>query len=277
VLLTCKVAFAATDAITGVKLIEKGMPKDRLAAISVLTLPVNILLPAAIARRTSGPRPMDLWLRAYGVRLGVGVAAALIVALAPTTPAGWGVSADEVSGGGSEAGAMAGHHHHHGRLRRLDVGDVGDVGGAEAPQSAMGFYSLVVLVLVFHCVPMTIHFVSQMAFYARVSDPRIGGSYMTMLNTVSNLGSKWPSSLAFFLVGFFTLETGEGAAKTTIVDGYYVVVALSIAFGVFWLRRFSGTVQRLQDLELSAWHCGGAVGGGGVNVVPVAARPVCHA
>ena len=31
-------------------------------------------------------------------------------------------------------------------------------------------------------------FVAQMAFFARVSDPLIGGSYMTLLNTLANLG-----------------------------------------------------------------------------------------
>ena len=31
--------------------------------------------------------------------------------------------------------------------------------------------------------------VSQMAFFAKVSDPRIGGTYMTLLNTVANLGN----------------------------------------------------------------------------------------
>ena len=37
-------------------------------------------------------------------------------------------------------------------------------------------------------------FVSQMAFYNRVSDPKIGGTYMTMLNTISNLGGQWPGT-----------------------------------------------------------------------------------
>jgi len=31
-------------------------------------------------------------------------------------------------------------------------------------------------------------FVPLMAFYAKVSDPVIGGTYMTLLNTISNLG-----------------------------------------------------------------------------------------
>lgn len=32
-------------------------------------------------------------------------------------------------------------------------------------------------------------FVSQMAFHAKISDPVIGGTYMTLLNTVANLGT----------------------------------------------------------------------------------------
>lgn len=35
-------------------------------------------------------------------------------------------------------------------------------------------------------------FVSVMAFHAQISDPLVGGTYMTLLNTVSNLGGNWP-------------------------------------------------------------------------------------
>lgn len=33
-------------------------------------------------------------------------------------------------------------------------------------------------------------FVSIMAFGAKISDPKIGGTYMTLLNTVANLGGR---------------------------------------------------------------------------------------
>ena len=36
----------------------------------------------------------------------------------------------------------------------------------------------------------TVHFVSFMAFFSRISDTSIGGTYMTLLNSVSNLGYK---------------------------------------------------------------------------------------
>ena len=31
-------------------------------------------------------------------------------------------------------------------------------------------------------------FVAMMAFYAKISDPLIGGTYMTLLNTITNFG-----------------------------------------------------------------------------------------
>lgn len=43
-------------------------------------------------------------------------------------------------------------------------------------------------------------FVSIMAFFAKVSDPKIGGTYMTLLNTISNLGGNWPATLVLWLV-----------------------------------------------------------------------------
>ena len=43
-------------------------------------------------------------------------------------------------------------------------------------------------------------FVSHVGFFAKVSDPKVGGTYMTLLNTLSNLGGNWPSTLALWLV-----------------------------------------------------------------------------
>ena len=43
-------------------------------------------------------------------------------------------------------------------------------------------------------------FVAIMSFFARVSDPTIGGTYMTMLNTITNLGGRWPETLMLWMV-----------------------------------------------------------------------------
>merc|ERR1719350_1298272 len=42
--------------------------------------------------------------------------------------------------------------------------------------------------------------IAIMAFFARVSDPMVGGTYMTFLNTINNLGTMWPRSAALALV-----------------------------------------------------------------------------
>lgn len=47
-------------------------------------------------------------------------------------------------------------------------------------------------------------FVAVMAFFARISDPAVGGTYMTLLNTVSNLGGNWPSTVVLWLVDVLT-------------------------------------------------------------------------
>lgn len=47
-------------------------------------------------------------------------------------------------------------------------------------------------------------FVSFMAFHAQISDPRVGGTYLTLLNTVTNLGGNWCQTLALWLVDGLT-------------------------------------------------------------------------
>lgn len=46
-------------------------------------------------------------------------------------------------------------------------------------------------------------FLSTMAFNAQISDPKIGGTYMTLLNTLSNLGGNWPVTLFLSITDFF--------------------------------------------------------------------------
>lgn len=50
------------------------------------------------------------------------------------------------------------------------------------------YYALIIIIFAMQQVFVYSMFVSQMAFFATVSDPKIGGTYMTLLNTVTNLG-----------------------------------------------------------------------------------------
>ena len=127
-------------------------------------------------------------------------------------------------------------------------------------------------------------FVSIMAFFARVSDPAVGGTYMTLLNTLTNLGGNWPSTLALWMVDPLTSKqcvpganmtetaslprdntcldqaqvdtcTGAGGACHTIMDGYYVECGVCFVIGMAWLLLWGHrTINRLTEAPDSDWR-----------------------
>lgn len=55
-----------------------------------------------------------------------------------------------------------------------------------------------------------------MAFFARISDTSVGGTYMTMLNTFTNLGGNWPSWIALRYVSELTWTTCLGSVSSDV-------------------------------------------------------------
>lgn len=47
-------------------------------------------------------------------------------------------------------------------------------------------------------------FITMTAVFIKVSDPTVGGTYMTLLNTVDNMGGTYSNSLAVWLVEYLT-------------------------------------------------------------------------
>jgi len=45
-----------------------------------------------------------------------------------------------------------------------------------------------------------------MSFYAGVSDPKIGGTNMTLLSTIGNIGMVWSQSGALWLIDVLTFK-----------------------------------------------------------------------
>lgn len=54
-------------------------------------------------------------------------------------------------------------------------------------------------------------------FFAKVSDSAMGGTYLTLLNTVSNLGGTWPKFPILYLIDFFSVAHCE-ADGTVLVS-----------------------------------------------------------
>ena len=83
ILLTVKISFAAVDAITTLKLIEYGIPKDKIAMLSIPLIPVQIVLPFIISRFTTGPFPLKFYIKAFPYRLATTVVIAVFVYFTP--------------------------------------------------------------------------------------------------------------------------------------------------------------------------------------------------
>ncbi|KNZ53614.1 uncharacterized protein VP01_3187g1 [Puccinia sorghi] len=129
----------------------------------------------------------------------------------------------------------------------------------EAKPLSNSYFILVIASTVMSSFASTVQFVGISAFHTQVADPLIGGTYMTLLNTVSNLGGTWPKYFVLKGVDFFTeancfipnanstqLEihgkecvSDLGKAKCTdlhgdchtVKDGYYVMQAICIMLG----------------------------------------------
>ena len=68
------------------------------------------------------------------------------------------------------------------------------------------YYAVLTGLFVLHRISLYIMFVAVMAFFARISDPLVGGTYMTLLNTFSNLGYMWSKSFSLWFVDQITFK-----------------------------------------------------------------------
>lgn len=68
-------------------------------------------------------------------------------------------------------------------------------------------------------------YVAQMAFFNRISDPKLGGTYMTLLNTVANLGTDWPHTLVLYTVDYIGINmcTAKGGFMCLTVSQKEVI------------------------------------------------------
>jgi len=63
-----KIGFAATDSLAVLKLIDAGVPKDNIMVIHTTMFLVKMILPLVVAKYTSGPKPMNIYLTATPFR-----------------------------------------------------------------------------------------------------------------------------------------------------------------------------------------------------------------
>ncbi|XP_014214445.1 acetyl-coenzyme A transporter 1 [Copidosoma floridanum] len=228
ILLTAKIGFSASDAVTGLKMVEAGIPKEKIALMAVPLIPLQIVLPLFISKYTAGPKPMDVFLKAFPYRLMFGLVATFLVYVTPYL-----------------------------------------INRGEVP----AYYFIILISLyVLHQICASCMFVASMAFFARISDPAVGGTYMTFLNTLCNLGGNWPATAALYFVDTLTfrecnnnslndcstVENKEACVNADgvcnmYIDGYYIESILCVIVGFVWLKWGKTKIQYLQERPASTW------------------------
>ncbi|KAJ7101391.1 acetyl-coenzyme A transporter 1-domain-containing protein [Mycena belliarum] len=229
-----KIGFAANDAATSLKMVERGLAREDLAIAVLINFPFQILAGWLVGSWSRGERPLRPWLLTFYPRIGFALSAMLVVYYFP------------------------------------------------APPLSAGFFVFLVVHTVLTSFTSTIQFVGSSAFFTRISDPLIGGTYMTLLNTFSNVGTMWPKWFVLKSIDMFTEATCQipddsgylGEVATECVtqhgkalcgdvgghclvtrDGYYPVTVMCMVFGVLFLLLYTvPTARRLQALQTTAWR-----------------------
>lgn len=128
--------------------------------------------------------------------------------------------------------------------------------------------------------------IAGVGFYARVSDESIGGTYMTFLTTLTNLGGTYPGTAALFLTNWLTkkecnlstdymtrnhtisISNGNTCSTTsqskecqdgggecvTIFDAFYYLSLGFYVIGFIWLLVFRKTLRNLNNSSKSEWQ-----------------------
>jgi len=63
-----KIGFATSNSLGTLKLIEAGVPKENIMLIQTPLFVVKMILPLVVAKYTSGPKPMNVYLTATPFR-----------------------------------------------------------------------------------------------------------------------------------------------------------------------------------------------------------------
>jgi MFS transporter, PAT family, solute carrier family 33 (acetyl-CoA transportor), member 1 len=267
IMLIAKLGFVTNDAVTNLKLLDKGFGQANLALVVLIDFPFEISLGYYAGKWSAEYTPLKVWCWAFTARLLAAIFAQVTIMVYPSNPV------------------------------------------------PLWYMLVVILEHIYSTFMNTVMFVSGSAFFARIADPAIGGTYMTLLATyvssfrlcgsfadhalcsVSNLGGTFPKFFLLKLVDMLTIATcqppsdpssfkpldpsispvrspfscaleadkhrcSDGGGTCVIErDGFYYT---NIIFVIIGALTFWGYIQRkalrLQALPLRAWRLNGEPG-----------------
>mmetsp|Transcript_15271 Transcript_15271/g.35189 ORF Transcript_15271/g.35189 Transcript_15271/m.35189 type:complete len:684 (-) Transcript_15271:726-2777(-) len=131
------------------------------------------------------------------------------------------------------------------------------------PHNTPFFWGAVIASTAGQAICNSLQFNAQMTFFASRVDPAIGGSYMTLLNTMANLGGTWPASFVMKLLSWLTpsggsssADSADGASSSSWFGGdpYELVQTIFSVLGIVWILALGPVVRRLATLPDDSWR-----------------------
>jgi PAT family acetyl-CoA transporter-like MFS transporter 1 len=196
VMLTCKIGLALFDAVTTLRLLDKGVRQQDVAVFALIDFPLQLVVAIYASKYVAGATPLNLYRVGFAARATVGLWGAFVVFLYPEHTA----------------------------------------------PTALWWLVLLATSLMYSTAT-NLMFVSQCAQFARVADEEIGGTNITLLNSVTNMGSSWPKFFVLMLID--ALGSGNG--------GFFLLALLSTIFNAAYFATMIPRFVALQRVPLAQW------------------------
>ncbi|UJR26029.1 hypothetical protein I4U23_007375 [Adineta vaga] len=105
------------------------------------------------------------------------------------------------------------------------------------------FYSVLITLFVINETIIYLQLVARVGFYAQVSELRIGGTYMTLVSTLGNIGQTVSNSAATYVADWLPKQ-----------HAYSIEVIGCTMIGIIFLLITWRMMHRLQTLPIHKWH-----------------------
>ena len=110
-------------------------------------------------------------------------------------------------------------------------------------------------VLIYLLYPLISLYLSyKAAYFVKISDPKYGGTYLTLLNTLSNFAGMWPKLPVMSAVDWLSVRKCENNFCTLEYDGFYGVATGCLLIGFvafqFWIKP---AIRKLEIIPKHQW------------------------
>ncbi|KAE9541283.1 hypothetical protein AGLY_004528 [Aphis glycines] len=231
-LLTTRIGFIATESVSVLKLIDAGLSKDNIMIMTTVMYVGKFAIPIFISKYITSIKPMSYYLKMTPIRLAWGIVYVTLIYFTPN-------------------------------IIHLNSTVV------SVPEY---YYLILGFVYVINDLLSFLMLIMLFSFFYQISDPRFGGTYMTLFNTLYFLGWFVPNTLVLKLVDITTFSkcsndiqnlcstpdltsmcNTNGGSCNVYVDGYYITTAICTVIGLVWYGIFKNTLKSYQNLSVSHW------------------------